>query len=323
MNSFFSGDFHRTPADPGNRTESWSGLAPSMFRPQADSSPAIDQSSSAFERLRARIGVNQFTTLRSSLVDDLRTYAECGVPAIGLNWRKLAETGIRKSLRCVQQSPLQVSSVGWIGGFTGKDGHSLPQIVEEGKRLIQAAGQLRARTVTVLTGPQAGHIRSHAVRIVVGALQELTHWAEVYGVELALQPMHPMFVENWSFLHTLEESLEILDRVKHSRLRLAFGTYHLWEEVNLLQRLQEVAPRVGLAMLSDWGPAPRHENDRLFPGSGNLPIAEMMQCLEEGGFSGWYELEVWSRDLWKLPSRDLMQRCADARNCLSSQICGC
>jgi sugar phosphate isomerase/epimerase len=270
-----------------------------------------------------RVAMNQLTTLRWSLASDLDEYARQGMCGIGLHWRKLQEAGVRRSIRHVQASRLRVSSLGWIGGFTGEHGHSLQEAMREARRIIRVAGQLGARTVTVVTGPQAGHIRSHAFRIITEALQELLPLASTYDVELALQPMHTLFAKNWSFLHSLDDALSILDKAGDSRLKLAFGTYHLWEEPDLLARVAEVASRIGLVSLADRGPAPRDENDRLLPGEGILPLPEIIQTLESSGYSGWYELEVWSRDLWKLESRDLMRRCVAARERLTSQSAAC
>lgn len=270
-----------------------------------------------------RMSINQLTTLRTCLTTDLNEYRRFGVPAIGLHWRKILRYGVRRSLRRIQESRLPVSSLGWIGGFTGEHGHPLRDLIAESRKIIRFAGQARASTVTVITGPQGGHIRSHAFRITTEALKELGDLAGTYGITLALQPMHSMFSKNWSFLNSIDDSLQLLDRVNHPQVQLAFGTYHLWEEADLLKRIEEIAPRIRLVTLADWGPAPRNENDRLVPGEGNLPLSGVILALENHGFAGWYELEVWSRDLWNLEHRDLMRRCIAARDHLSSQIASC
>lgn len=272
------------------------------------------------ETLRQRIAFNQLTTLRNGLEADLEDYVSHDVPAIGLNWRKLSRYGIRKSVRLIRRSGLKVSSLGWIGGFTGEHGYPQADMITEGKRLIRVASQLRAETVTVVSGPQGGHIRSHAMRIVGDALAELAEFSELHGVRLCLQPMHALFARGWTFVHSLDDALALLDRAGHPGIQLALGAYHHWEEAGLLSRVAALSSRIGLVTLADWGDAPRHENDRLLPGEGRLPLSEFVQTLELSGFSGWYELEVWSQDLWKLERRDLMRRCVAARDRLAAQF---
>lgn len=304
------------PANSGPARLETSPLPSSCGAAASNEFPA-DVSAQRQSRLTGRIGLNQVTTLPWCLSEDLEEYQAAGIAAIGLNWRKLNEFGLRRAMRCVAQSGMQVSSLGCLGGFTGEHGYTRDDVLTDGRRMIRVAGQLRAGTLTVVTGPLGGHIRSNANRLVVDALKELVPLAALYGVQLALQPMHQMFARNWSFLHSLDETLTILDRVQDSRLKVAFGTYHLWQEPQLLERLPELTSRIGLVRLADWGDAPRDDHDRLLPGTGRLPIAEVIHTLETNRYSGWYELEVWSRDLWKRDRRDLMQACLMARDALS------
>ncbi|WP_437229378.1 sugar phosphate isomerase/epimerase family protein [Planctomicrobium sp. SH661] len=298
--------------------------SPEQTSPQVAQSPETASLRSSRKStsisLERRISINQVTTLPWCLSQDLTDYQQSGFAAIGLSWRKMNEYGLRRSMRRVLESGLPVSSLGCVGGFTGENGYTAKDARSDARRMIRVAGQLRAGTVTVISGPQGGHIRSHANRLVVESLKELVPLAALYGVQLALQPMHPMFNRNWTFLHTLDETLTILDRVNDSRLKISFGTYHLWQESQLLDRVAELAPRIGLVRLADWGDTPRHDHDRLLPGTGRLPLAQVIRVLEDQNYTGWYELDVWSRDLWKQDRRDLMRACVQARDNLSSSL---
>lgn len=289
--------------------------------PPAASHPPVDAAVlAARSSLQRRFSVNQLTTFPWSLDEDLEHYERSGIAAIGLEWRKLREFGARKSIRRVLDSGMKLSSLSCLGGFTGENGQSTRETMAECRKLIRIGGQLRAGTITVVTGPQGGHIRSNANRLVIDALKQLVPMAALYGVQLALQPMHPMFSRSWTFLHSLDDTLAILDRVGDSRLKLAFHSYHLWQEPNLMSRIGEIAPHIGLVRLADWGEMPRHDHDRLMPGQGRLPLAGLVQTLDACGYSGWYELEVWSRDLWKLDQPDLMQACLTARDQLAASL---
>ena len=307
------------PAIPTSGQPLTKGTAPVSLPFPAGQETDLDGASQRVQLVR-RMSLNQLTTLRNSLAEDLSLYARHGVAGIGLNWRKLSDTGIRRSVRQIQNSRLPVSSLGWIGGFTGEHGYALREVMTEARRVIRVAGQVGAKTVTVLSGPQAGHIRSHAMRLVTDGLRELSELAATYQVRLALQPMHPLFAKNWSFLNSLDDTLDVLDRIRNHDVKLVFGAYHLFEEPRLADRLAEIVPRIGLVTLADCGETPRHENDRLLPGEGQLPLVELIHVLETHNYSGWYELEVWSRDLWKLGSRDLMRRCVAAQDRLSAQF---
>lgn len=259
--------------------------------------------------LHRRLAVSQLTTLKWSLEEAIDGFRRGGVPGIGVSLDRMKSRGIERSIDEVQQSGLLVSTLGWIGGFTGGRELSWQEAVREGKLAIWIAAQLRAQAVTVITGPRRTHIRSHARRIVIEALRELSVVAERSGVRLALQPMHPVCSDDWTFLHSLDDTLRMLDDVGSPWVGLAYSPYHLWRETDLLRRIPEVASRVASVHLSDWRRAPRDDNDRALPGDGVLPLCEHVSALEEAGYRGLYEFDPWSRDLWKRNHHGLIAEC--------------
>jgi sugar phosphate isomerase/epimerase len=256
-----------------------------------------------------RLAVNQLTTLHWSLKEALVGFRRGGVPAIGLNFGRMKERGLEHAIDEVRASGLMVSSVGWVGGFTGGCGTTWEQAVQEARLAIWTAGQVGAQAVLVVTGPRRTHIRTHARRIVVEALSELAPVAQKCGVKLALQPMHPVCASEWTFLHALDEALEMLAQVAHPWAGLAYSPYHLWHELGLLTRIPAIIERIASVQLSDWHRSPRDANDRALPGDGCLPLADHVAALEEAGYRGLYEIDPWSRDLWKLSPHGLITEC--------------
>ncbi len=256
----------------------------------------------------ARMSLNQLTTVRWRLDEAAHYYRRAGLRGIGVSWQRLSAFGVREGIDVVRRSGLAVSSLGWIGGFTGGQGCSIDEALAEARQAVDAAARLGAQALIVVSGPQHGHIRSHARRLVVDALRALADDAARHNVRLGLQPMHPIFAREWSFVTRLDDSLEVLARVDHPHVGLTFGSYHLGQEPGLLDRIPEIAPRVAVVHLSDWRDPPRCDNDRLLPGDGSLPLAEIVRGFESAGYRGLYEVEVWSRDLWKQGHATLMAR---------------
>ena len=257
----------------------------------------------------SRLSLNQMTTPRWCLEEDLENYSDIGLSAIGLNWQKFDDTALSAEVDRIRRSRLRVTSLGWCGGFTGAGGQSYPDAMQDAFRKLRVARQVRAGALVVIPGVQFTHIRSHAVRLAMQAVKELCDAAADTDVRIALQPMDSLFGRNWSFLNRLDETLEILDRVNCPGAQFCFGTYHLWREPRLLERLPKLVDRIALVQLSDWREPPRSENDRLMPGDGTIPLREIVTTLEQSGYRGMYEVEVWSRDLWKREHHDLVRAC--------------
>lgn len=257
----------------------------------------------------SRLSIHQTTTVRWRLDEAICEFSRAGVGGIGITLNRLHELGVGTARRLLHGSKLAVTSLGWVGGFTGANGHSHKDAVADMRTAIGLARRIGARSVVVVTGPLAGHIRSHARRLLIEGLVEVVDLAAESGVRLALQPMHSLFEDEWTFLTSLDDALDVLTRFNHAHVGLAFGTYHLGQEPRLLERIPELAPFVASIQLSDWRDPPRCDNDRLLPGDGSLPLQKIVAAFETAGYAGLYEVEVWSRDLWKRDHRSLIADC--------------
>jgi sugar phosphate isomerase/epimerase len=256
----------------------------------------------------SRIAINQLTTLRTRTEQDLVEYREAGAQAIGLSCRKLYDLAPHQIARQLRDSGLKVSSLGWVGCFMGYHGHRLPEVMAEAKQAIKLAGRLGAPVVTVLSGPLAGHIQTHATRVLIESLGTLLPLADSCGVNLALLPMHPQFQKEWSFITHLDQVQTVLDKLKHPRMKVCFSTYHSCHEPGLFLRLPELVPHLGLVQISDRERAVSGMDARQMPGTGKLRLRDIVNTLESNGYRGWYELDVWCRQLWRQPTSTVLEQ---------------
>ena len=253
--------------------------------------------------------LNQATTLRWSFEEDVVRYRLAGISTMGVWLPKLLEYGEERGLEWLSENEMSVSTLSYAGGFTGAFGHELEDVLEETRDLIQLAGMLRADSLVVVTGPINNHITKHATRLVVGSLKELADEAADNDVTLSLMPMRKVFCRDWTFLHRLDETLAILDKVNHPAVQLAFDIYHLWPEKGLLSRLPELASRIGVVQVSDASPTSATEYDRVLPGEGILPVADVLKGLIDAGYRGCVDYQIFSKSLWQSVNRDWLQHC--------------
>lgn len=270
------------------------------------------------QSIKRRLAINELTTLRWSLEENLNAFRSYEIPAIGVSWRKLLEYGVQRGVRKIREAQLPVSSLGWVGGFTGHNGFGFEEVVLECKRAIRIAAQIKSPTLTVVTGPQNGHIDSHANRLVCAGIEEITDLADSYGISISLQPMHPIYHKNWSFIHTIDDALAMIEKIGHPSLKLALNSFHVGDDEAICEKINSHVDKIGIVYLSDRTGAPRNENDRAIPGQGELPLRRIVEALETAGYDGWYETEVWSQDLWKMDHHDLVQCCLRSQSSLFS-----
>ena len=255
------------------------------------------------------LSVNQATTLRWSFEEDVVRYRLAGIETMGIWLPKLLEYGEERGLEWLNENEMSVSTLSYAGGFTGAFGHELEDVLEETRDLIHLAGMLRASSLVVVTGPINNHITKHATRLVVDSLKQLADEAADNDVTLSLMPMRKVFCRDWTFLHGLDETLTILDRVNHPAVKLAFDVYHLWPEKGVQQRLSELASRIGVVQASDASPTGTCEYDRVLPGEGILPVTSLLKGLIDAGYRGCVDYQIWSNSLWQSVNQDWLQHC--------------
>lgn len=257
-----------------------------------------------------RIALNHATTWRWSPQDDVRVYRRAGLQAIGLSHQKLVRHGLRDSVSAIRRSGLKVSSLGWVGGFAGlPGGYRYDDAIQDGKRLLKLARLLNAETVTVIAGPQRGHIRPQAQRCLQDGIFDLSLAAERLGIRLAVQPMHPLFTEKWSFLTSLKDTFNLVRPFDPQVVGVNLGTYHVGDDPDFVEYTRRLLPYIANVTVSDWKADTANDNDRAIPGSGIAPLAAQLAHFENIGYRGRYEIEVWSRDAWQADGKTVLKSC--------------
>jgi sugar phosphate isomerase/epimerase len=256
-----------------------------------------------------RLAVNQVTTYHWPFEEDLLGYARAGIDGVGL-WRpKLEECGEEMAAELLAESQLAVSSLSWVGGFTGHNDYRFQEAVADAREMIATAGRLGAGCVVLVSGARAGHTFNHARRLLVAALDELGGFADQCGVRLAVQPMMRLFADDWTFLATIDETLGVLDACRHPEVGMVFDVYHLWREPKLLERIRRIAPRVALVQLGDWHREPHSRYDRGMLGDGRIPLAEIVHAFTDSGYAGHFEVSIWSEQIWQSDYDQVLPLC--------------
>jgi sugar phosphate isomerase/epimerase len=232
--------------------------------------------------------------------------------AIGL-WRpKVADVGTELAADLIQDAGLGVSSLSFVGGFTGVNGLSFDEAMTDARDAICDAERLGAENVIVVGGARNGHTHRHSRRLVIQALTQLADFAGERGTNLSVLPMHRFFSRTWTFLNTLDETLEILDAVSSPSVMLAFDTYHLWQEPRLLERIPHVAAMTGIVQVSDALRPPQSSAERCLPGEGVIPLAEIVGAFQQSGYDGYYDVQVWSAAGWSAEEPNVVSQCRES-----------
>ena len=245
----------------------------------------------------AILSLNETTTFRWSFEDDVAQYAAAGIQAIGIWRQKLSDCGQDRARELIRQHHLGVSHLFWAGGFTGSEGHSYRESVEDTAEALRTAAALGATCLVVCSGARAGHTFNHARRLVEGALKELVPLAEELGVVMALEPMHPGCAARCTFLNNLDDALGIIQAIDRPHVKLLLDTYHLGQDPDLVERIPQIASQIALVQLGDAKCPPQGEQNRCRLGDGIVPLRKIVCALRSAGYDGFFDVELLGEDV--------------------------
>ncbi len=260
----------------------------------------------------AILSLNETTTLRWSFEDDVANYAAAGIEAIGVWRQKLSDCGQERASEMIRKHRLKVSHLFWAGGFTGSEGHSYRESLEDTADALRTASALGAGCLVVCSGARAGHTFNHARRLVQGALTELVPLAAELGVVMALEPMHPGCAAQCTFLNNLDDALSVIEAIDQPNVKLLLDTYHLGQDPGLVERIPQIAPQIALVQLGDARCPPRGEQNRCPLGDGIVPLRQIVCALRFAGYDGYFDVELLGEDVEALDYHYLLEHAKKA-----------
>lgn len=237
------------------------------------------------------VAISQFTTVRWGLAEELACLRQQGLSGLSL-WRpKVSDEGVAATRAALLREGVRCSSLQWAGGFTGGDGRTFAESLDDAFEALDAAVRLRAEVLVVHSGCRGGHTRTHALRLLGDALAALAPQAAAGGVKLALRPMHPAAACGCSFLTDLAQTLEIVDGLASPAVGLALDLWQFGTLAEVEPLLPRLAATAAVVQVADRCAAPTQTTDRLPPGHGGLPLESIVAGLVEHGYRGVFEFD--------------------------------
>jgi sugar phosphate isomerase/epimerase len=238
---------------------------------------------------------------RCSITEALEVVARNGVPAVS-PWRdQIAQIGLKATTKHVRDLGLKVSGVCRGGMFPANTRKQFEANLEDNLRALEEASELRADCLVLVTGglPEGSRDLSGARKQVEEGIGWLAERATSAGVRLAIEPLHPMYCADRSVVNTLAQALDLCDAVGQN-VGVACDVYHVWWDPDLpVQIARAGKSRIHAYHICDWLPNTRHLLlDRGMMGDGVIDLPLLRSWVEEAGYTGFHEVEIFSQENW-------------------------
>ncbi len=170
--------------------------------------------------------------------------------------------------------------------------------------------------VVCLTGP--GDDRD----TVVAGLQTIAEEAAGLGLRVGLEPINSIGGEDWTMISSIPEAVDLLEDADRPALGIQFDSWHLWKTPAIVEDIESYADLFVGVHVADWGGGTRGWCDRVLPGDGVADLPRILGALENAGWKGYYDLEIfsdngtfgnaWPDSLWDVPAEQLARRGKEA-----------
>lgn len=252
-------------------------------------------------RLR-RLSLNQMTTKRWSVKEAVQGCTRAGLPAIGL-WRTpVREAGLVETARMVADAGLRVSSLCRGGFLTATESTQRAAALDDNRRAIDEAATLGSPCLILVVGglPEGSRDVRGARGRVQEAVAELAPEAGDRGVQLALEPLHPLYCADRSVLSTLCQALDMAEPFPAQQVGVVVDTFHVWWDPQVHEQIARAGERIASFQVCDWiTPLPADALlARGMMGDGHIAFSELSTSVAAAGYTGDVEVEIFNQDVW-------------------------
>ena len=260
---------------------------------------------------------------QADLLGIVEACARHGIAAVS-PWRdQVAAVGLERAARAIRDAGLKLSGY-CRGGLFPASGEHLAAARDDNRRAVDEAAALGAPCLILVAGglPQFARPGSTPSKDLVGArkmiedgIAELLVYARQARLPLAIEPLHPMYAADRAAVNTLAQALDIADRLDPGggALGVAVDVYHLWWDPDLYAGIARAGRERVLAYhVSDWlVPTKDMLNDRGMMGDGVIELQRIRRAVEDAGFNGFIEAEVFSDYWWAQPIDRVLSTCIE------------
>ena len=253
-----------------------------------------------------KLSLNTATTRgKWGLAEAIEGCARHGIRGIS-PWRdQLAEMGVAHAARAIRAHDLAVTGLCRGGMFPAATAEGRRLAIEDNLRAIDDAHTLGARCLVLVVGglPEGSRDLPGAREQVAAGIAGILPHARAARMPLAIEPLHPMYAAERACINSIAQALEVCDALESDAvgmLGIAVDVYHVWWDPQLEAGIDRAGKERLLAYhICDWlVPTRDLLLDRGMMGDGVIELPRIRSRMESAGYSGFHEVEIFSRDDW-------------------------
>ena len=261
---------------------------------------------------KLELGMHQATLWKcdSTIREDFEAVAKAGFEHVELRQSKINDqtqysiADVKKMLDDNGLEPLGSQHAPSLGFPDDRQ----PRRLDAFKRNVENTAALGLKITNCACVVREPKVTMDQYKQAVENYRAAAEFAKDFGLVIVIE-----FMKFSAFLSTLPSALWMTRQVQHSHLSITVDAFHIWAGRGKMQDLDDIAEdEVFNFHLNDVAAdKPRElvgDADRLMPGNGEIPLADMLRRLTNRGYKGKVMVELFSPEWWGRPADAVCRR---------------
>jgi len=259
----------------------------------------------------SRLCIHTITTKPWKIEEAAKHYSSAGVKGITV-WRDALEgRSIKETGKLIREHDLEIVSLCRGGFFPAKDASKRKLAIDDNRKAIAEASELGTSMVVLVCGADPNQTMEDSRKQIHDGIAMILPDAEAAGIKLAIEPLHPMYADTRSAINTLAQANDMAEELSSTFVGVAVDVYHVWWDPNLEEEIERCGKNKNLLAfhICDWKtPTSDLLLDRGLMGEGCIPIKKIRSWVDEAGFKGFNEVEIFSTAYWKEDQAEFLKQ---------------
>jgi len=263
----------------------------------------------------SKLCVHTLTTKQWNLQQCVENYNAAGIYGISV-WRNVLEgQNLQEAKTMLDDHNMTVVSTVRSGFFPSFEKEKRAAAIDDNLLAIEQSAAIGSPLLVLVCGADGRQpLEKSREQIKEGILRILPE-AKAAGVKLAIEPLHPMYAGDKSAINTLAQANTMAEEINSEFVGVAVDVYHLWWDDNLEAEIKRCGRNNNLLAfhVCDWNvPTTDFLTDRGLMGDGCINVPQIRGWVEETGFAGYNEVEIFSDKYWSINQIEYLEKIKNA-----------
>ena len=265
-------------------------------------------------RTTERLSLNQYTTFNWTVKEAVEGCARASLQWIGL-WRdKVQAQGVEESAKLAREAGLKVSSLCRGGMFPAITKEERQVRIEDTLKAVDECLILGTDTLVLVCGGLHERDLEGARQMVFDGVASVVPYAQERGVKLGIEPLHPMYCADRNVIVTLDQANDFARRLNaqfpdvDTPVGVIIDVFHVWWDPQVYREIARARGHIFGFHVCDWiTPVPDMLKARGMMGDGWIEIRKLRHAVEQAGYKGPIEVEIFNDVLWRRPGDEVVE----------------